>query len=70
MHLRSRDRDRLSGQASVEYILMLLVAALLAILVVRQFIIPTGKYLSDRLSQMMTAKLFNPDKMHSIRISR
>jgi Flp pilus assembly pilin Flp len=57
-----------SGQASVEYMLMLSIAMAMAISVVKKFIQPYLAKMADTFSTQMQNALFNKANMHSLRI--
>lgn len=57
-----------SGQATVEYILMLFIAVAMAASVIKHFIQPYMATLADSFSAQITSTLFNKANLHSLRI--
>lgn len=61
---------RLSGQATTEYILILLIAVSLSLFVTRQLLAPAMKRISDGLSKSLESRLFRPGTLHRFPIKR
>jgi Flp pilus assembly pilin Flp len=57
-----------TGQASVEYILMLSIGMMMAMTVVKRFLQPYLAKLATTFSTQMQNALFNKANMHSLRI--
>lgn len=63
----SRDEK---AQATFEYILMIAIAVILAVLVIKNLIVPTFNYLSNRVGDLVQRTLFNQKNMHQIRLRK
>lgn len=57
-----------SGQTSIEYILMLVIGAAMALSVIKKFLQPIFAQLADSISNQLQSTLFNKANMHSLRI--
>ena len=66
---KSKFLDDSSGQATVEYILILSVTVMLAVVVMRQFVGPVFKKASARLNASIDNALFGAN-MHYYRLPR
>ena len=56
------------AQSTFEYILMLSIAVILAVMVIKAFIQPIMVLVSDRVNGVIKTKFFTPKNMHQIRV--
>ncbi|MEK7691621.1 MAG: hypothetical protein AAB425_11440 [Bdellovibrionota bacterium] len=63
-------RLRQNGQATTEYILLLAVGVTLALMVIKNLLVPAYETLQGKIGPAIERRIFNPKSFHQLRIGR